>query len=106
MATTRHWPGVEIRSLSKKRRKKWRASSNAAECVSSSHSCTRRQASRIIVSASAAHGGENAGHYAAGIFLLGELRKNAFERWLLHEIAQALDAVVSHDFSVAKNQHR
>src|SRR6185295_6041088 len=106
MATTRHWPGVQIEYASKKRRKKWRASSNAAECVSSSHSRTGRQEFRIIVSASAVHGGENAGHHAARIFLLGELRKDAFEGWLLHEIAQALDGVIGHDFPVAQDQDR
>jgi hypothetical protein len=38
MATARHWPGLDSKSLSKKRRKKWRRNSNPEECVSSYHS--------------------------------------------------------------------
>ena len=51
------------------------------------------------------HGGENATHYPAGIFLIGELRKNAFERWLLHQIAQAPHSIVCHDFALAQNHN-
>ena len=37
---------------------------------------------------------------------MGKLRENAFERWLLHQVAQALDGVVRHHLALAQDQHR
>src|SRR5690349_1570492 len=104
IATTRHWPGVETRSLSKKRRKKWRRSSKPVEWVSSSQSRKVCRAWRMR-DRSALHGGDNAADQAARVFLLGQLRENSFERGLLHQVAQALNGVVRHDFSFAQYDH-
>src|SRR6266702_8510738 len=87
-ATTCHCPGVETRSLSKKRRKKWRRSSKPVECVSSS------QPRSGFTASSAPYRGEDTTHDAGRIFLLGQLREDGFERRLSHQVAQTLDGVV------------
>src|ERR1700682_4260870 len=91
-ATRRQCPGVDTRSLSKKRRKKWRRSSKPVEWVSSSQSRSR---------ISAAHRGKKAANDLSGILLLGELGEHAFQRRLLHQAAQVLHRIVGHHFSLA-----
>src|SRR5262249_61896597 len=52
------------------------------------------------------HRGDDTANNHAWVFLLGELRENAFERRLLHQVAQALDGVVRHDLPFAQDQDR
>ncbi len=51
-----------------------------------------------------AHGGEDAFGDILAIIHLGQLREDAFERGLAHQVAQVLDGIVGHHLALAEDQ--
>src|SRR5580704_17367925 len=98
-AKTLAWPGSAIKSVSKKRRKKWRRSSKQAEWVSASQRLSLR---RMAVD-STSHGRDQTADHACGVFLIRQLREDAFQRRLAEQAAQALHAIMRDGFALAQN---